>query len=146
MFFSSFFSNYPRPVVAKDLPQLHDAVDAYAHETSCSERSVSRRTRSSSSDRARAPRRSQLQTRSMSHDRAVTSRSGVDASLGYGSLSGSQDLTMRSIPDGSSGQRYRSALLDLGPTAGETRDDRRRRMKELLRTLDKTSSPRVSSH
>ena len=139
------FSNYPRPMVARDFPLHRDASDAHTHETSGSERSGSRRTRSTSSDRARTPKRAHTQTRSMSYDRAVPSRSGVDASLGYGSLSGSQDLSMRSIPDGSGGQRYRSALLDLGPTAGETREERRKRMKELLRTLDK-AGPRVSSH
>ena len=147
------FSSYPSPIVATEPPsrrhnnqsppQQHYTIDSRARSRSSS-RSPARL-----QDRARSFERnsnaySAAPTRSLSYDRAVSSRS-CDNSLGYGSFTGSYDVNARSIPDSTSGQRYRSTLLDLGPTPGETREERRRRMRELLRTLDKTS-PRVMPH
>jgi len=144
------FSSYPSPIVATEMPNRRFNSSRHSSDVLSSKgrsRSSSRspsRSPPRSSDRARSYDRttSAHQPRSMSYDRGLSSRS-YDVSLGYGSLTGSHDLTAKSIPD--AGQRYRSSLLDLGPAPGETRDERRKRMRELLRTLDKPS-PRVHQH
>lgn len=144
---SSISSSYPSPIVATEAPsRRYQPSRQYSDTSSARTRSrSSSRSPSRVSDRARSYDRTvspAYQPRSMSHDRALSSRS-YEMSLGYGSLSGSHDINARSIPD--NGQRYRSTLQELGPTPGESKEERRKRMRELLRTLDKPS-PRLIPH
>lgn len=109
------------------------------------------RTYERSRSHERAPRpEGTYEIRSRSYDRRPPARSvshEVTTTTGYGSLTssiglrnslGNTDLNVRSMPD--SGPRYCSNLTELGPTPGETKEERRKRMRELLRTLDKSTS------
>ena len=140
-------SSYPSPIVATEPPSRRHKPSQHSSTSSRARSRSSSRSPARSQDRARSYQRTSstpyTAPRSQSYDRALSSRS-YDNSLGYGSFTGSFDVNARSIPD-HSGQRYRSSLLDLGPTPGETKEERRRRMRELLRTLDK-NSPRLVPH
>lgn len=155
---------YPSPTPASDTPKRSSSANyklTSADQDNGYRKSRSRSPRDESPvntyERSRSYERSSrsaninhdsYETRSRSYDRRGPGRSvSNDATTtGYGSLSSSiglrnslgvnNDLNSKSLPD-SGGPRYRSSLEGLGPNPNETKAERRKRMRELLRTLDK---------